>query len=274
MSLLSVLDAIADRISAALAAGVRVGDVAPTAAGELPAVTITADRVTQRLVGIGRIPRGTRTGALAVDLEINLADPVVDGLNLLSDDRRTLTLPNGPLVRADGVAQRPFGAEDLQVDDGSPYEVVDTEPTGRQVRPDPEAGTLAFGVPLPATSTLTVHHHIGQWDVTVSRYQGELSLTVAAATGEQVRSLSRQVATVLAHPDPVARLTPRSAGAVQAQQVGQDDALAQVLGYRFDAELEEPNLPTAGGVIATVAVDLHTDTELDQFTIAREGEPA
>jgi hypothetical protein len=121
---------------------------------------------------------------------------------------------------------------------------------------------------------LRVNHHVGQWDVTVSRYQGELSLTVAASTGERIRAISRQLASALQQPDPVAVLVPRSAGAVQARQVGRDDALVQVLGYRFDAELDEPILPTAGGVIATVAVDLHTDTALDHFTVAREGESA
>lgn len=272
MSLFDVLDAIADRLADSL--GVPVSDRIPVDDAELPAVTITADRVGERLVGIGRVPRGTRAGALAVAVEIDLADPVLDALPLLSPDRRTVTLPNGPLVRADGIGEPPFDAVDLQVDDGAPFTVVGTVPTGRQVRPNPVDATLAFGVALAPTGTLTVNHFVGQWDVTVSRYQGELAVAVAAATATGVRTLSRRVADALGRPDPVARLAPRGCGAVTTQQLGGTDVAGQTLGYRFDAEFEEPDLASGGGVISTVAVDLRTDTALDSFTIARQGGPA
>lgn len=275
MTLVAVLDAIADRLAAAVGGGVRVGDAAPTGGNELPALTLSAAEITERLVGIGRIPRGTRTGALAVEVDVDLADPVVDlggeMLTLLSADRRTLTLPNGPLVRADGVGERPFTGADLQVSDGAPFTVVDSEPAGRQVRPGPADGTLLFGTALAQTGTLTVTHHIGQWDVVVSRFQGLLTIAVAATSADAVRALSRQVAGALHTAHPVIRLVPRSWGLVHAEQVGDTDAAGQLLGYEFDAELESPILPAGGGVISAITAAVHNDEAVESFTIARQG---
>jgi hypothetical protein len=279
MSLVDVLDAIAERISAAVDSNVHVGDSTPVDENDLPALTLTADEITERLTGIGGIPSGTRTGALAVVVEVDLANPVADFGNdqtipLLSADRRTLTLPNGPLVRADGVGENPFTAEDLRVEDSQPYDVVDATPTGRQVRPDPANSTLTFGSPLPPTGILTVDHYLGQWDEVVSRYQGILVVAMVSTTGDSVRALSRQVADALRTPHPIGRFAPRSWGALHAQQIGGSDAIGRTVGYRFDAELVEPILPAGGGVIVTIAAAAHTDTAVEHFTIGREGGPA
>jgi hypothetical protein len=278
MTLAVVLDALADRIADGLGDGTVVGDATPDVVG-LPAVTLTIEDATEWLAGVGRIPRGTRTGALPVSIEIDLENPVLDlgggeSLELLSEDRRTLTLPHGPLVRADGVGDPPFGPEDLEADDGAPYEVVQGPPTGRQVQPDPVQGTLLFGDPLPATGTLAVGYHVGQWDVTVVRYQGELGVSAAASTGAATGDLSRRVAGILAAPDPAVRLVPRSWGAIGAEPVGESEASVQRLAYRFDAELELPQLPSGGGVIVRVAVTVGVDGAAEQFDVVREGSPA
>jgi hypothetical protein len=279
VSVAAILDLLVGRLAGALPDGTTVGDVTPAEVEELPAVTLSAAEITQRLVGIGRLPRGTRIGALPVVVEVDLADPVLDldggeRLELLSADRRTLTLPNGPLVRADGVDEPPFAAGDLQAaDEGGSYEVVDADPSGRQVRPDPAAGTLQFGSALPATGTLTVTHHIGQWDVSVARYQGNLDVAVTAASSQEAGALTRQVADALEAPGPATRLSPSSWGAAQVTPLGDHDVMVQRLGYRFDGELEEPLLPSAGGVITRVAVELGIDATVETFVV-REGSPA
>jgi hypothetical protein len=280
VSVAALLDLLVGQLTAALPNGTTVGDVTPAELEELPAVTLSAAEITQRLVGIGRLPRGTRTGALSVVIEVDLADPVLDlgsgeRLELLSTDRRTLILPNGPLVRADGVDEPPFAAGDLQAaDEGGPYEVVNADPAGRQVRPDPAAGTLELGSALPATGTLTVTYHLGQWDVSVARYQGNLDVAITAASSQEVGVLTRRVADALEAPGPAARLSPNSWGAAQVTPLGDSDVMVQRLGYRFDGELEEPLLPSAGGVITRVAVELRIDDTVDAFAVVREGSPA
>lgn len=283
MSLAAILDALAAQLADALGDGVHVGDVSPSGASGLPAVTMSLDNVTTHLVGVGSIPRGTRIGALPVEIEVDLANPTLDlgggeTLTLLSGDRRTITLPNGPLVRADGVADPPYADGDLHVVNGGTWTVVAGIPAAGQLRPDPVQGVLVFGTALPASGTLSVRHHVGQWDVVVSRFQGELGLAVAAATPDVVRTLSRQVATTLDQPNSAARLVPLSWGAASAVKLGDSnagpEAHVRLVGYRFDAELEEPVLPSGGGVIARVAIDLHHDDAVESFAVARERSPA
>lgn len=263
MSLAVVVDHLTSRLRAALAPGTTVGDAAVEDA--LPAVTLSLDGVASRAAGVGRVPRGTRTGALEVGAEVDLADPVLDlgggeTLQLVADDRRSLVLPHGPLVRADGTADQPFGAADLQVRDTAPYAVVGTAPDGREVRPDVEAGVLRFGQPLPPTGTLRVTYRIGAWDVVVRRYQGRLDVRTTAERAD-LPQLVRRVAEALEGRDPAVRLVPLAWGST-ARVTGAGlppAARQQDLGYAFDAELEQPLLGSGGGVIARVAVRLLPD---------------
>jgi len=260
MTLAVVLDRVAERLTARLGAGTAVGDVTPDADG-LPAVTLGIDGVTSRLGGVGRTPRGTHRGALPVTLRIDLANPVLDlgdgeTLLLVPVDRRTLVLPHGPLVRADGTPDDPFTSADLTVHDTSDWAVVAAPPVGKQVRPDVDAGLLRFGQPLPGAGTLSVAYVIGLWDAVVSRFQGRLSVVVTTNRAD-LGSLTRQVADALDAPDPDMRLAPLSWGRTQTLSSGMpDEARSQELGYVFDAEVEQPLLTSGGGVIADVAVTL------------------
>ncbi len=200
MSLAVVIDTLAERLSGKLP-GVTVSDAEPGGAADLPAVTLAITGATAEIAGIGRVPRGTRTGALEVALDVDLANPVLDlgdgeSLLLVPADRRSLILPSGPLVRADGTTEDPFTAADVEVLDTAAWTVVGTVPTGKQVRPDVDAGLLRFGQALPASGTLHVEHHIGLWDTVVSRYQGQLEVRVAAQ-GAALKALVRNVAGVL-----------------------------------------------------------------------------
>jgi hypothetical protein len=259
MTLHRVLDPLATRLADALT-GVRVDDVAPVVIGDLPCAVLSLDAVTQSLAGIGRVPRGTRIGALRLSATIDLANPVLDlgdgeTLNLLSIDRLTLTLPHGPVVRADGTPDPPFAPGDVSADDGAPFTVVSGAPTGRQVQADPREGTLLFGVPLGTTGDLEVTYHLGQWDVVTTRVQGTLGIEVLADSPNQAADTSRAVATALAGTDAATRATPLSWGAVRHTLLPGEVAIrSQTTTYHLDAELEEPVLTSGGGVISQVAV--------------------
>jgi hypothetical protein len=265
MSLAVIVDALVTRISSGLGAGTRVDDLLPTAAAELPSVTVSLDEVTQQVAGVGRIPRGTRSGALLLTLDVDLAHPSIDlgggeTLLLVPADRRSLVLPHGPLVRADGTDDGAFAAGDLLVRDGTgPWTVVGATPTARQVRPDVDAGMLRFGTALGATGVLHVEYRIGRWDVVVSRHQGLAELSVAADAAA-LPALVRRVATEVARPHPSMRLTPCGWGSGGKAPSGDVPAKTrvQLLRYHFDAEIEQPLLGAGGGVIRDVEATART----------------
>jgi hypothetical protein len=278
MTLAVVVDHLTDRLADGLGAGPAVGDATPESTA-LPAVTLAITDVTNRIAGIGRVPRGTRTGALEVSLAVDLADPVLDlgggeTLLLVPTDRRSLVLPHGPLVRADGTPDEPFTGTDLKVRDTSDWAVVAVAPTGKKVRPDVDAGLLRFGQALPASGTLRVTYFIGLWDTIVSRFQGRLDVRVTAKRAD-LHALTRKVADVLSAPDEAIRLAPLAWGSTTRAPLDAlpDEARSQQLAYHFDAEVEQALLTSGGGVIADVAVTLHAaengQTRTESFDIVR-----
>lgn len=263
MSLDRVVDLLAARLSAALGAGTRVDDVAPDASADLPCAVLSLAAVTGTLGGIGRLPDGTRAGALKVTAAVDLADPVLDlgggeTLTLLSPDRLTLTLPHGPLVAADGTQTAPLGPGDVSANDGAAFAVVSADPAGRQVRADAVAGTMRFGVPLAGAGTLTVTYHVGRWDVATVRAQGRLAVDVTAATTAAVRTTSRGLSAAassgLSDAAVTVRLAPVGWGPVTSVEVAGSAVRTQRLTFVLDAEFVEPVLTTSGGVITTVSV--------------------
>jgi hypothetical protein len=276
VSLDRILDPLAARLSAAIS-GLRVDDVGPAVAADLPCAVLSLDEAEQAVVGIGRVPRGTSTGALLLSASVDLAHPVLDLgsgelLQLLSPDRRTLTLPHGPVVRADGTSDTPFGGADVRVEDHvGLFSVVPGAPAGpREVQVDPAAGTLVFGAPLPATGTLRVEYRIGRWETVTTRVQGLLTVRVVAVTLASVAAAAREVATALAAADPGVRAVPRSWGPVLPVELGTATVRSQALGFRLDAELEEPVLTSGGGVVARVAVSGDLDGGLvEPFDVTR-----
>ena len=266
MSLAVIVDALVARISTGLGAGTRVDDLLTTAAAEVPSVTVALAEVTQQVAGVGRIPRGTRSGALQLTIDVDLAHPTLDlgsgeTLQLVPADRRSLVLPHGPLVRADGTDSGSFTGGDLLVRDATgTWAVTATTPTGRQVRPDVDAGVLRFGTAVGTTGTLHVEYRIGRWDVVVSRHQGVCELSIAAEA-TALPTLVRRVATELARPNASMRLTPTAwgSGATATTPGVPAKIRVQLLRYRFDAEVEQPLLGAGGGVIRDVAATAHAD---------------
>jgi hypothetical protein len=279
MGLAALTDALAGYLKSTLSpAPALVGAIYPSVKGDLPAVVISCSGVDFQLRGLGRLPAASESGALPVATSVNLASPVATFpdavVALLSTDRRTLTLPHGPLVASDGTITT-FGSSDLHVTIGATtFTVVDTTPGAGQVQPDPDLGVLHFGAALPSTGTLTVSYFVGEWEVMTERYQGALLVETFAADAPGVDSLSRAVEHALlappgAPPQGLNHIEPTAWAAIE--EAGKDRAAARsrALGFTFDYELVEPNLAASGGLISTVSVSSTFGAE--HFDVQHEG---
>jgi hypothetical protein len=277
MSIPALLDRVRQHLDTSISpVPPLIGDGYPVAATELPAVTISIAEVSERLRGIGRLPAPTLTGALRVDTTLDLANPVVsfddEEVQLLSDDRRTVQLAHGPLVRADGTTTQPWAPADIHVVNGATtFTPVDGPPAAGQVQVLPDTGQLQFPSALPAGGTLVLGYFVGEWEVRTARYQGTLSLETFATDLAGVDALSRQVDLALEDaPIPgLHQLSPRAWGPVAAIDATRGGSRGRALTYRFDFELIEPKLATGGGLITTVAVDSSLGPE--HFAVTREG---
>ncbi|MEM9519491.1 MAG: hypothetical protein AAGA37_09230 [Actinomycetota bacterium] len=246
-----------------------VGPTVPTAATDLPAVTLTLAAIERALTSIGSRPSPSRTGALSVARSIDLTDASVDfpdgeSVQLLSDDRRTLHLPFGPAVAAGGEDVATLANADLSVEiDGAAVTVVAETPAAGQVRGEPARGQLTFGSPLPATGTLTLRYFIGEWEVETARFQGDLVVIAADTDAAGAHALSRSVITELDAATPTSLtglfgIHPLAAGAV-IPIPGLATAHQRELTYRFDFEVERIALGSGGGVIRSIEVDSVVD---------------
>jgi hypothetical protein len=278
MGLAGVTDAFADYLKGGLSpVPPLVGASYPSAATDLPAVVVSLTGVTAPLRGIGKLPAASATGALPVSVSVDLANPVATFpdavVTLLSSDRTTLTLPNGPLVAADGTTT--FGAGDVQARLGaSTFTVVSGTPTAGQVQPDPNVSALRFGAALPATGTLAVSYFVGEWEVRTERYQGTLLVEAFAADAPGVESLSREIETALLDPPgaPLAgldRIEPASWQAIEESGPTRAHARGRALAFAFDYELVSPLIGPGGGLISTVSV-----FGTERFDVQKEGSSA
>jgi hypothetical protein len=258
----AVLDAVAGHLRSAMPQPpADIGVVEPSGAADLPSVVLALSQVESPLTAVGRMPSAVRTGALQVRTTVDLADPVlrIDGeeIRLLSDDRRTLQLPHGGIIRADGTADRPFAQPDLQVALGATtFAVVDAAPAADQLAVDPATGILTFGAPLAATGTLQLGYFVGTWEERVERYRGLLSATVAAENAADAARLGDDVVSALSAPLPVATglrtMDPIDIGPVAAVAADGPAGRRRPLTFRFEAELIFPLIRTSGGPIAEV----------------------
>jgi hypothetical protein len=269
MALFAIVDALRTHLLGAITPGLTtVGGLSPSSASDLPAVTISVNEVSREMSGIGRAPKLSSTGALPVTTRVDLADPVLrffgepGGVSLLDGTRRVLQAPHAPLVHADGTdTPPPLVAADFtaRIVGGTVFTVVSTTPTGTQVQPDAEPGIVRFGSALAGGGTLELTYFIGQWETRSTRYQGVLAVEVMASTVAATDTLSRQVDQALrqeqvGHVPGLNRIAPASWGPVGPTPL-LPSARARTFTYHFDYELQEPIIPTGGGVIARVEVD-------------------
>jgi hypothetical protein len=279
MGLAALTDALATYLESALQpAPALVGGTYPATGHDLPAVVISCTDVRQQLRGLGRLPAPSVTGALQVTNRVDLANPVATFpdavVPLLSNDRRTLTLPHGPLVAADGTTTT-FGAGDLHVTLGATtFAVVDGTPAAGQVQPDADLGVLRFGAALPATGTLTVAYFVGEWEVRTERYQGTLLVETFAQGNAAADTLSRAVEAALLEParsGPVGlnEIQPASWLPIDAAATTHASGRGRAFAFTFDYELVEPRIGGGGGLISTVSVASTFGAE--HFDVQREG---
>lgn len=276
MALTTLLDLVREFLEATLdPAPALIGDGYPIEANQLPAVTISVSGVTEPLRGVGRLPAPTLRGALPVRTTLDLTDPVVtfpdEVVNLLSGDRRTLSLAHGPLVREDGTATQPWRAGDIHVAVGpTTFTPVEDTPGAGEVQVLPAARQIVFASPLPATGTLQIDSFVGEWEVRTARYQGVLSLEVFAADLAGVDALSRQLDAVFEDPSirGLQQVSPISRGPVGAADDLRGASRGRELTYRFDYELIAPQLAAGGGLITKFTV---RPTPGEQFELTREG---
>lgn len=276
MALTTLLDLVREFLQANLSpAPALIGDGYPIEANQLPAVTISLSGVTQPLRGVGRLPAPTLRGALPVQTTLDLADPVVtfpdEVVNLLSGDRRTVSLPHGPLVREDGTPTQPWGAGDIDVTVGpTTFTPVEDTPGAGEVQVLPEVGQLVFASPLPAAGTLLIDSFVGEWEVRTARYQGLLTLEVFAADLTGVNALSRQLDAAFEESSipGLQQVSAASWGPVGAPDDLRGASRGRALTYRFDYELIEPKLAAGGGLITKFTV---RPTPGEQFELTTEG---
>ena len=278
----------------------RIGGAAPTAATDVPALVLSIADVAEVSAGVGNVPRPSERRPIAVTSTISLADPVLrfpDGdVPLFSEGGRVLRLPHGSLVRRDG-AQPPLGPDDLRLTlDDTDLEMVAGPPGPGQFQLDPvaasaldygeldAAGVIRFAAPLAGT-TLVARYFVGEYELTASRYRGQLIIDVVAANAAAVDELSDAVGAAL-RPGTTAALgaayvlTPTSWGPIGAPEPALGNARRRTLTFRFDLELEEVRLPSGGGTIARVDVKTSLDfsraprpTDRDFSVSSREEKP-
>ncbi len=276
MALQSFMEGLAARLLAQVPTSmISVGPLEPYYVSEIPAVTISLSRLSHNSVGVGGNPRNLARGALALELVLDLANPVVvfpdETVTLLAADRLSVQVPHQPLVDVNGSRPEYLGANDLQVDlDGAGMEVVATPPGNNQCRLASADGMLEFASPLPSGGNLRVHYLLGAWEVATSKFTGIVTLRIYASGAADTERLSMEVATVLSwKPQDIisglTKLIPLEWGPVVRAGRPAGQTKVRSLCYEFAFDHEQPIINTGGGPIR--AIDVRSTMGPEQFLI-------
>jgi hypothetical protein len=249
-----------------------IGPFEPAEANDLPAVILSLGDVRRLGAGLGERSSLIIGGALAVRSPIDLADPVLPEeptFQLLSADRLTLILPHGGQVRTDG-SIGPLGPLDIQVQvAGAARTIVAGAPGPGQVRPDPIAGTLRFGAPLPAAGIIIADYFLGQWERRVTPLAGRLRVEVLADDAAALRVISdliveRLLAAAADHSfRGLRKLALTELDSIAGPDSDRFGARARRLVFAFDYEHEVDRPESSGGIIRRVPII--TDIDLVRF---------
>jgi hypothetical protein len=271
-----LIEAVSSHLAAKLPSPpALIGAVTPATNAELPAITASITEAVRPVPSLGRVPGPVMAGALRVNTSVSLAQPTLtigdETVQLLSADRRTLQLPHGSVVRADGLADFPFSVADLSVRLGPQTftPVAGPPASATDVQLDPAAGTAVFRDPLPATGALLLGYFVGAWEVRSERFKAGLSLEVFGSTAAAVQTLSDQVEQALEpHRIPpeigIRSLEPVALGPIGPRAVS-GGAVGRRIDYAVDFEHIEPLILTGGGPITSIHVSGHPGTE--QFIV-------
>ncbi|MCC6928105.1 MAG: hypothetical protein IT359_03840 [Gemmatimonadaceae bacterium] len=285
MAELAFLDAVTTYLAATplspVVAASRIGVTDPFAAGDLPSVVLSLDATERRRVGLG--DRGELMhGALPVATSIDLANPVLatdPTFTLLSADRRSLVMPHGGQVRADG-SEGALANVDLIVRLGaSTFTVVPGAPQAGDVRADALTGTLVFGDALPNAGTLQLQYFLGEWERRTERIVGTLRVDCCAASAADAQALGASVVRRLQGPEArddiqlllsisltslgVAAHRPPIANVAPAQQAVAHFRRAATFAFEYQHLIDRAD--SSGGVIRRIPVR----TRLEAITTDR-----
>jgi hypothetical protein len=175
-----------------------IGVALPIDNSNLPIIAMSLINLQIPSVGLGQHTEVV-SGALAVQTEIDLANPLLDdssGFSLLSADRLIATLLHGGLVPQVTEAGQPdlaqlLEASDIQVAiDGNTLTLSQTAPNNGEFSVSATDGQLTFANPLPASGTLTANYFIGQWQRIIEQLSGEVETLVVGANHAETESLS------------------------------------------------------------------------------------
>lgn len=233
-----------------------VGIAVPVAVTELPALALALPSVERVSGGAGGAGEPV-TGALPVEARIDLANPVLPGLedfSLVSADRRELILPHGGLVRADGT-EGPLGVPDIAVTlDSAPVPLAAAPPGNGQVSADALEGRLTFGTALPPTGTVVARYNVGLWERRTTMLAGELTLTAYAGAAADAGQLSvAATRALLASGLPgLRKLVLVALGAIGAADAALAGARARQASFRFQYEHVVDDPASAGGIIRRI----------------------
>ncbi len=248
-----------------LPAPARIGVAEPAVVAEMPAIVLWLEEVHRLGAGLGERAALISNGALPVTARIDLANPVLaeePSFRLLSDDRRTLVLPHGGWVKADGTTGLLSSADLVVSVAGAPRTVVNAAPGVAEVRPDAAVGTLLFGAALPASGIVQASYVLGQWERRMTPIAGALRIDMRAANAADTLTLSDAVMAAL-DPDADRDATlPRGLKKVRLGQVSSigaaNAALAgargRSLAYTFEYEHEINRPDSSGGVIRRIPI--------------------
>ena len=223
-------------------------------------MVLSLERVEHPGAGLGERSSTISGGALPWRATLDLAQPVLPGhpdVRLLSDDRKTLILPHGGLVGADG-REGELGGGDVDVKvDGVSRTVVSGAPDAGQVRVSAADGRLVFGEALPDTGTVAVAYHLGQWEQRVRRVAGVLRVDALAASGGDAASLSDAASDrLLATRTPSASLRLLRFEVEEMSSASAPEVTTQAhrrrVRFAFDLEHEINEPESSGGIIGVI----------------------
>jgi len=249
-----------------------LGLAEPAASEELPAIVLSLETSARRAVGLGERV-ATMAGALEHEASISLASPVLETdptFTLLSEDRLSLILPHGGLVRADG-SEGALGEADLTVRVGNTVRpVVSGTPSGAQVSCDPQVGRLTFATALPATGRVRARYFIGRWERRVALIEGVLRLDVCATSAGDVQALSDGAVAALlsagarASIERLLAIECRALSSIGPIETGFGNARRRTarFSFRYEQLIDQPE--SSGGIIARIPVT----------TLLTQGEPS
>lgn len=251
-----------------------IGVAEPEKNTELPAIVLSLETTARVNPGLGERAQLIVGGILPWQVEIDLANPFIDGdttFPLVNETRRQLILPHGGLMRADGSdpGDAPLASADITVSvDNASRTVVTGEPGANQVRAIGSNGVLTFGDALPVAGTVRVRYILGQWEQRLERIAGTLRVDVCAADGDDAASLSDGVVTALL--DPAARrsvrrliaLSPTSLSSIglpeQSPKLRRRTAR---MTFSFEREINRPD--SSGGIIRRIDATSRMSDGLD-----------